>query len=42
MKEEILGILREDLPKDVLDKMPEWFLTLREAYKKRQIHQTFS
>jgi len=32
MREDLTRILCEDLDEEILDKMPEWFKVLRQAY----------
>jgi hypothetical protein len=35
MSEEIFSIIEEDVPDEILEKMPEWFKILRDAYLHR-------
>jgi len=36
MKKELFEILVEDVDENVLNKMPEWFRTLRKTYRLKQ------
>ena len=34
-RDDVLTILDKDLDKEILERMPEWFLILRSAYNKK-------